>query len=373
MDSIILRVAAKFKEKMVSDEGNVIYTYSERQVANRNKKKAERLEKLSKSIHKLRSQVKKDLKSKDRATQLTALAVALIDHTFERVGNEGSADEGHFGVTGWRKSHVTFGKGKATIKYVGKSGVKQTKTVTDEAVLAALKDAHEGAEDDAIFTHAEGSTDAPKVNAYLKKFDITAKDIRGYHANREMREALKAGRSGKLPEDKKEREKVLKKEWKKALESTAKAVGHEPATLGNQYLVPGLEDAFMKDGTVPEKMKLAAELGRPEMVVARFLQGARKIDWAPVDTDLMSFDFPVDSTYMASATIVIPSEWDRNRHKSVPQGRVEIDDYLFQAMAEDDGLDDEVKKAVEKYIDRKITWVERTFSPRGLDRSFAVR
>lgn len=249
--------AAKYKDKKVlPDTGNVVYMYSEGQIAARNKKKAERLEKLTKSIEKLRAQVKKDLKSKDRSTQLTALAIGLIDHTFERVGNEESAGEGHFGVTGWQKSHVSFGKGKATIKYVGKSGVKQEKTVDDPDLLAALRDAHEGAEDDCIFTHKDGKTDASKVNAYLKDFDITAKDIRGLHANVEMRSALKKVRKGKLPEDKKEREKQLKKEWKEALEVAAEAVGHEPATLGNQYLTPGLEDAYMKDGSIPEKMKI---------------------------------------------------------------------------------------------------------------------
>lgn len=266
MDSVTLKVAARYKSKKETDAGNTVYLYSERQIANRNKKKAERLEKLSKSIHKLRSQVKKDLKSKDSSTKLTALAVALIDHTFERVGNDESADEGHFGVTGWQKSHVSFGKNNATIKYVGKSGVKQNKTVSDEAILSVLRDVHKTAKGDSLF---EG-VDASKVNSYLEKFDVTAKDLRGFHANREMRERLKAQRKGALPEDKKAREKQLKKEWKKALEETAKAVGHEPSTLGSQYLVPGLEDAFMKDGTVPEKMKIASS-DMAVSVVNRFL------------------------------------------------------------------------------------------------------
>lgn len=266
--SIAERVAARYKEKMVSDEGNVIYTYSERQIQNRNKKKAERLEKLSKSIHKLRSQVKKDLKSKDSATKLTALAVALIDHTYERVGNSESADEGHFGVTGWQKSHISFGKGKATIKYVGKSGVKQNKTVSDESLVSALKEAYDSC-DDGLFSSDGCKVDASKVNAYLKDFDVTAKDLRGFHANATMRENLKKYRKGALPEDKKEREKQLKKEWKKALEDTAKAVGHEPSTLGSQYLVPNLEDSYLADGTIMESLTKTGSVA--ERVAARYL------------------------------------------------------------------------------------------------------
>jgi DNA topoisomerase-1 len=266
------RVAARFKEKKKNPNGGKpIYLYSERQVAERNKAKAERLEKLSGNIHKLRAQVKKDLKSEDRTTALTALAVGLMDHTFERVGNESSKDgdnedgKPHFGVTTWQKSHVSFGSGKATIRYVGKSGVKQEKTVSDKAILSALKKAYDDCEEGDIFCHTDGKVNASKVNAYLKDFDITAKDIRGFHANDQMKAALKAVRSkgGRLPEDKKEREKQLKDEFKEALETTAKEVGHEPSTLSGQYLVPGLEDAYKKDGTILSGMKAAN-------IVARF-------------------------------------------------------------------------------------------------------
>ena len=40
----------------------VVYEYSDRQIANRNKEKAERVDKLRKTIGDLRKQVRKDLK-----------------------------------------------------------------------------------------------------------------------------------------------------------------------------------------------------------------------------------------------------------------------------------------------------------------------
>lgn len=271
--SLSLKVAARFKEKKKNPNGgDPIYLYSERQVAKRNKDKADRLEKLSGNINKLRAQVKKDMKSKDANVRLTALAVALMDHTAERVGNaaskEGDNEDGkpHFGVTTWQKSHVKFSGGSATISYIGKSGVKQKKTVSDKSILSALRQAYDDCEEGDLFCHTDGTVDSTKVNAYLKDFDITAKDIRGYHANDGMRAALKKVRSGKLPEDKKKREEQLKKEFKKALEEVAGELGHEPSTLKNQYLVPGLEDNFLKDGTVMKGMKSAS-------VVARYLGG----------------------------------------------------------------------------------------------------
>jgi ribosomal protein S18 acetylase RimI-like enzyme len=253
------RVAARYKSKKKLDTGTVVYQYSERQIARRNNEKAARLEKLRGKIKGLRSQVRKDLKSSDPDTALTSLAVALIDHTYERVGNATSADDGHVGVTGWQKSHISFGRSKATIKYVGKSGVKQKKIVSDKAILAALRDAYEGCDEDSIFCHGSGKITASHVNAYLKKFEITAKDLRGFHANKLMQDELRAirSKSGELSEDKKKRDAQLKKEFEHALDETAKAVGHEASTLKSMYLVPGLEETFLKDGSVYSKMKLA--------------------------------------------------------------------------------------------------------------------
>jgi DNA topoisomerase IB len=258
MMSEILRVAARYQSKKELDSGNVVYNYTERQIADRHKKKAERYEKLRGSIEKLRKKVDKDLDSEDLKTKRTALAVALMDQTYERVGNDKSADDGHFGVTGWQKQHIKFSGGKATIKYVGKSGVKHEKIVTDKKVVSSLKEAYDelGDKEDCLFEADEGCVKAKDVNAYLKEFDITAKDLRGLHANEEMCERLKSIRSkgGKLPKDKKEREKALKEEFKKTLEEVADVVGHESATLRSQYLVPNLEDQYMVDGSVISKL-----------------------------------------------------------------------------------------------------------------------
>lgn len=276
MDSLALRVAARFqraliehavrvaqyksKKKVKTQDGGemTVYEYSDRQVANRNKKKAERIEKLRKNIGKLRTKVKRDLHSQDPEKTLLALAVALMDHTYERVGNPESAKDGHVGVTGWCKKHISFSGKGATIKYVGKSGVKHEKKITDPAIRTALKDAYEAVENDndEVLSWDGGRVTAEKVNDYLAKFDITAKDLRGFHANREMQDRLKAARKdgGALPEDKKKRAQKLKDEFKAALEEAADAVGHEPSTLRSQYLVPGIEENYLKDGTVSDKL-----------------------------------------------------------------------------------------------------------------------
>jgi len=250
--------AAKYKEKKKVPKADgsgktTVYVYSERQVANRHREKAERLEDFKPALAELRAQVKKDLDANDPKKNLVALAVGLIDATYERVGNEDSADNGHYGVTGWLRKHVTFKGKRAVIRYVGKSGVKHEKSVDDEALVGALKKCCGDKDgDEAVLSLGKHTVTSDEVNKYLKPYGITAKDLRGLHANREMQERLRAIRSKgpKLPRLRKERDPILKEEFQKALEGAAEAVGHEPATLRKQYLVPGIEEAYMKDGTV---------------------------------------------------------------------------------------------------------------------------
>lgn len=237
---------ADYVEKKTEESGNITYIYDEKHVKKRNRQKAKKVERLEKSISDLRDQVREDLKSDDIEKKLAAIAVGLIDDTYERVGNEESAESGHYGVTTWKVKHVTFSKGKAKVKYVGKSGVDQSKEVTQKSLVTALKDiVKDKNKDDRIFEMDDYTLSAGDVNKYLKKFKVTAKDIRGFHANTEMRKALKSKRRGTLPKDEKEKTKKLKEEFKKALEETAEKVGHEPGTLKNQYLVPTIEENFM--------------------------------------------------------------------------------------------------------------------------------
>ena len=266
-----IRVAAKYKSKkeVPTKDGDTktVYEYSDAQVAHRHREKAKKVESLRKGIDKIRSQAKKDLKSGDPKTRLTALAVLLIDQTYERTGNEDTAEEsGRFGVTSWRAKHVKINGNTATIKYNGKSDVSQEKKVTDPAVVSALKAATKGKKgEDRVFCEGEDCTVKGKdVNEYLKPFDVTAKDIRGMHANEEMKRVLSEIRKKgpELPNGRKEKDKILKEEFKKALEETAKVVGHEPSTLKSHYLVPKFEDSFMHDGSIIKELhnKSAASL-----------------------------------------------------------------------------------------------------------------
>ena len=258
-----VRVAAKYKSKkeVPTKDGDTktVYEYSDAQVSYRHREKAKKVESLRKGMDKIRSQAKKDLKSEDPKTRLTALAVLLIDQTYERTGNEETAEEsGRFGVTSWRAKHVKINGNSVTIKYNGKSDVLQEKKVTDPAVVSALKAATKGKKgEDRVFCEGDDCTVKGKdVNEYLKPSGVTAKDIRGMHANEEMKRVLSGIRKKgpELPRGRKEKDKILKEEFKEALEETAKIVGHEPSTLKSHYLVPKFEDSFMHDGSIIKEL-----------------------------------------------------------------------------------------------------------------------
>jgi DNA topoisomerase-1 len=276
-DTITLTAKHRYLKKKVEESGNVTYTYSDKHVKERNKKKAERLRRLQKSLRKLRSQVKKDLSSSDPGVLLPALAVALIDETYERVGNAESASEmKHYGVTTWLKKHISFSGNKAAVKYVGKSGVRQKKEIKNAKVVKLLKKlSKEKKPGDKILSVDSFALNDKRVNAYLVPFDITAKDMRGFHANREMLKHLKEFRKKKLPSDDKEKAKVLKEEFKKALETTAKTVGHTTGALKNQYLIPKLEQSFLSGGKIVGLAHAGFVLSKRAMLVLKRMEKNR--------------------------------------------------------------------------------------------------
>ena len=263
---------AKYKDKKTiknkDGDETTVYEYSDRQVNKRHKEKSKKVEKIRQNIDALEKKIYSDLKGKEN--KMVALAVALINHTYERVGNDESASNGHYGVTGWKKKHLSFKGDTAILKYTGKSGVRHEKEITDKKLVSALKEVSKGlSKEDCLLEEI----DASDVNEYLDQFGITAKDIRGYHANREMQERLKALRdeNGELPKNRKEKEQQLKDEFKEALEGAAKAVGHEGATLRKQYLVPHLEETYMKDGMVITTLKKASRLGDCYEAAGRYM------------------------------------------------------------------------------------------------------
>ena len=162
--------------------------------------------------------------------------------TSERVGNETSATNGHFGVSHFQNKHIKVNGNIVTLDYVGKSGVEHEKKFVDETSAVMLKDLL-SRKNTYLFTTKEGFQIKPdRVNRYLSNFDATSKDIRGFNANRLM--VMELNRIGKTEE--KDRAKV----FNASLRKIGAKVGHGAPTLRKHYLLPEIETTFYRYGDV---------------------------------------------------------------------------------------------------------------------------
>lgn len=204
--------------------------------------KRESVYNLKSNIDKLKRKVRSDLYSSDEKARLTALVIRIMMFTSERVGNEDSAKNGHFGVTQFRNKHIKVVGKTVFLTYKGKSGVDHVKSFTDEASALMLQDLLKRNKGFLFVTSDGFQIKADKVNRYLKKFNAKSKDIRGFNANRLM--LMELSRIGKV-KDEKQRPKI----FNEALRKIAKRIGHGPSTLRKQYLLPEIEEYFYKHGS----------------------------------------------------------------------------------------------------------------------------
>jgi hypothetical protein len=225
---------------------NISRTKSEdgKVIAARWDKKKNKIETLTQNIQSLRYNISTSLKSEDEKEFLTALAIALIDKTGERVGNETSEAVDHRGITGLRKKHIKIEGNKVYLDYTGKSGVDHETCFTDEKLANALKQAIANSKGGFILQTSDGFRIRPnRINRELSAFGCSAKDLRGYKCNQLILAKLNNNEIGK---DEKER----KKHFLKSLTEVAAKIGHGRATLRKHYMIPELETSYIVQGKV---------------------------------------------------------------------------------------------------------------------------
>ena len=229
----------KLFEKISSDPREI----TPEELEKRWQKKRKSIKQLQKNIFRLRQKVAKDMNSEDEKKKIIATIVRLIDKTGERVGNEYSKQNGHHGITNLKNKHVKINGNKITLNYTGKSGVEHTVTVDDSRAANILTELKKKNKDEIFVTSYGLSIKAPQVNNYLSEFNITSKDLRGYKCNKMMSDKLR-----KIKKPKTEQE--IKKVFNETLRQVADIIGHTPATLRKNYLLPEIEEAFYNNRKV---------------------------------------------------------------------------------------------------------------------------
>jgi len=211
--------------------------------------KRESIYNLRDNINRLKRAVRADLYSSDEKAKLTAVVIRIMLSTSERIGNEESAKNGHFGITQFKAIHISVQGNKIELEYVGKSGVEHEKCFSDETVANILKRLLKQ-KNEYVFTTSEGFRIRPdKVNRYLKRFDAKSKDIRGFNANRMM--LMELNKYGYVKE-----EKDRKKIFNESLRKIASKIGHGAPTLRKQYLLPEIEEQFYAKGKINKSISI---------------------------------------------------------------------------------------------------------------------
>ena len=217
--------------------------YSEKEIKARWDKKRKAIKHLSKNISRLKTQITKDLSSSDEKTVLIATIAKIIEMTGERVGNEESAQNGHHGISNLTNKHVKINGSTITFNYTGKSGVDHDNSIKNQKIATILKELKKRNKKNLFITKNGYQIKARDVNSYLKNFDITSKDLRGYKANKLMREKL-----SKLKKTKDMKE--IKKNFNETLREVAAIIQHTPSILRSAYLLPEIEETYYKYGSI---------------------------------------------------------------------------------------------------------------------------
>lgn len=207
-------------------------------------KKKRHIEELANNIQSLKYNITRDLKSENEKKYLTALAILVLLKTSERVGNDISASNNHIGITGFKKKNIIIDGTEITFSYTGKSGVEHEKVYTDKLLTGHLKQAIKNSPNSYVFCTSDGfRIRSNRINRFLEEYNVSAKDIRGYNANKLITEKLD---NIDIPDTEKDRRKV----FNKVAKSVAEKIGHGVPTLKKHYMMPEIHDNYIYDAEV---------------------------------------------------------------------------------------------------------------------------
>jgi DNA topoisomerase-1 len=125
--------------------GRKQYRYNDRAVERRELRKYHRVRQLAKDLPRIRRALHADARPHARvdtldADTVSATVLRLISETFCRVGGERYAKEnGTFGITTLKKSHVDVSNGTARLEYRGKGSIDQRQVVSDPELVRLLE------------------------------------------------------------------------------------------------------------------------------------------------------------------------------------------------------------------------------------------
>lgn len=221
----------------------------------RDLEKFDRVLAASEQLPTARRRVTRDLRQEAMPrTRACAAAVRLLDLGYFRIGNDVYTDtNGTFGLTTLDRSHVTAVEDGLRFNFVGKHGVEQDLTISDDDVTAAIgtmRARRDGSTRLLAWKDEDGTWHplrAEDVNDYLSEVlgsGLTAKDFRTWHATVHAAVALAA--SGEPGDTKTSRRRAVKE----AVADVSESLGNTPTIAKNSYIDPRVLEAYEDGETI---------------------------------------------------------------------------------------------------------------------------
>lgn len=228
--------------------GRKQYRYNQRAVVTRELRKYHRLRELAKTMPRIRQILREDAGAKQlHRDAVAALVLRLIGETFCRVGGERYAREnGTFGITTLRKTHVDVGKLSVSFAYKGKSNVsqRQVSSAPDIIRLVARLERTPGRR---LFRYTEGKSwynlTAADVNEYLRRRigPFNAKDFRTWGGTLRAATVLAELGPPRSPTE-------AKRNVAMAMRLVSSELGNTPTVCRSSYVHPMVIARYLDDG-----------------------------------------------------------------------------------------------------------------------------
>jgi len=264
-----VRIAASASAKILASgvdaEGRMQAIYNPKFRAKQAKQKFDRTLRFAQALPGLRAQIESDLARHELGKQkVLACIVKLIDEAYFRVGNEQYArDHQSYGITTLRSKHTEVTNTTVTFDFVGKSGKRHVKQISNAQIARIIKKLDElpGHE---IFRYQDEDgrmhdLHSADVNTYIKEHmgeEFTAKDFRTWGGTLlATAELLAAERS----RHRAEREKTVVE----TVKNVAERLGNTPPVTRSSYIDPRVIAAFV-DTTEIIKVRDAMKNMRPK-------------------------------------------------------------------------------------------------------------
>jgi len=254
--------------------------------------KIAKMQSLLKQYNSIAAQVKKDLKSEDEVTRLSALITAILMETGIRPGSEGSQaiqvvggkeiPIETFGAITLGPNHVSFIRDNfVTLRFIGKKGTENIADLTDPEIIEEIRMLAEREGSDRLFVTKDGRTISYSdlMRYFRDRFDwVTPTDFRKLKATRVVFEELQNQKDElredieRLAEEETEdlRQRIVERIVESldvAVEKSRERLSHiSSRTTKESYINPKVLLDFLSRGEVADSLEDAVMFGEKYLV-----------------------------------------------------------------------------------------------------------